>query len=577
MGQDLSARPLKAGRCLALVLTLGLLLRMVYLLEMRDNPFFDTPIIDAESYDRWARQILAGEFLWQETKLHGPLYPFFLALIYRVFGIHYLAVYLIQHLLGIISCLLVYRIASRLFGQAIGLLASLIASTYWILIYFEGQLLAESLATCLVLSSLCLLLAARESGRSFHWFSAGLLLALSVICRPHLLAFFPLVLLWAAWIYGPSKDNLRYLLRTLFSFTLAFFLPLSLVTGANYLVYHDFVLIQPNTGLNLYLGNNPEANGLPYATPGNRWQELASMAAREGKATPSQQDRYYLARTLEFIKGEPLAYLRLLLRKLLLFWNYYEIDASQDIGFFRGHSSLAGLLFFDFRLVSPLALLALLMLLREAFRHKGLALLYLFVVSCCLSLVMTVVSARYRLPAIPVLIVFAARGMSLIWERIRDKGYRAGWPPLVLLTLLVLLTDIDHFDLRHTRIVRTEYNLGSVYNKKGQYEKALLLLREAARKEPAESSTHLQLGIAYAGLDRWPEASQEFRMAVKTASYYLDKALALRYLGKVYCRMKEWDKALAAFQAALSLQPGDPVLRRWWERVRRRRGRSGKE
>ena len=71
-----------AGRVEFGLFAAALLLRLLYLLEARaHSPFFDAPVVDAQTYLEQARQIAAGDFaLDGEAFWQPPLFPYFLAL-----------------------------------------------------------------------------------------------------------------------------------------------------------------------------------------------------------------------------------------------------------------------------------------------------------------------------------------------------------------------------------------------------------------------------------------------------------------------------------------------------------------
>ena len=74
-------------------------LRLIYLWQIHDAPFFDLVIGDAKSYDLWAQRIATGQWLGQEVFYQAPLYPYFMGVWYWVFGHSLLAVRIIQALL----------------------------------------------------------------------------------------------------------------------------------------------------------------------------------------------------------------------------------------------------------------------------------------------------------------------------------------------------------------------------------------------------------------------------------------------------------------------------------------------
>ena len=144
-------RPLLSG----LVLALALGLRVANLIDISDSPFFTRPVVDGRAYDRWALAIIGrAESPQAEATANGPfyqdpLYPYFLALIYTVFGHSYWAVYLLQFALALVFLLLVYDTARRLFDWRAGI--ALILAAFAMTLYPVRRMgkpeTAQSLAT----------------------------------------------------------------------------------------------------------------------------------------------------------------------------------------------------------------------------------------------------------------------------------------------------------------------------------------------------------------------------------------------------------------------------------------------
>src|SRR4029434_6489975 len=61
-------------------------LKAVYVLQNNDALFVRVPIMDARYYDGMAQDIARGNLVRGEAFFMGPLYPYFLALVYSVFG-----------------------------------------------------------------------------------------------------------------------------------------------------------------------------------------------------------------------------------------------------------------------------------------------------------------------------------------------------------------------------------------------------------------------------------------------------------------------------------------------------------
>ncbi len=77
---------------------------------------------------------------------------FFLALLYKIFGVNLFVVRLVQALLGAVSCGFLFLIGKRLFNRRSGLAAGLLMAVYPLFIYFDGELLIPVVLIFLVLA-----------------------------------------------------------------------------------------------------------------------------------------------------------------------------------------------------------------------------------------------------------------------------------------------------------------------------------------------------------------------------------------------------------------------------------------
>ena len=138
-------------------------LRLVYLVELRGTPLFAVLIGDGKQYDAWAQQIAGGQWIGTEVFYQTPLYPYFLAVIFKVAGHSLLTVRMIQALLGAAACVLLGLVARRFFNQAVAIVAAAMLAIYPPAIFFDGLIQKSSLDLFLM----CALLAAlAEIGRA---------------------------------------------------------------------------------------------------------------------------------------------------------------------------------------------------------------------------------------------------------------------------------------------------------------------------------------------------------------------------------------------------------------------------
>ena len=218
-----------------IIFTCAFAVRMAFVLQAKESPFWRVPLVDARIYDQAARDLvntswlgpLPNDLVQSTPYTQPPLYQTFLALIYSVFGRSVMAAAVIQYLIGSLTCVLVYLIGLRFFdppeaGIAAGIATALTASQ----IFYEGRLLPPVLITFLNLT--IILLAAKQLGSpaGWRWPAIGLLVGLSAIARPDILLFLPALIVWM-WLERKTALPHRPALWTAFML-LAMLLPIGI-------------------------------------------------------------------------------------------------------------------------------------------------------------------------------------------------------------------------------------------------------------------------------------------------------------------------------------------------------------
>src|SRR5215213_692646 len=99
--------------------------RLIHVWQLLSSPFFVTLLGDANGYDLWAQRLAAGDWIGSEVFYQAPLYPYFLGVVYALFGRDLLIVRVVQALIGSASCVLLGLAGARLFSKRVGLVAGL--------------------------------------------------------------------------------------------------------------------------------------------------------------------------------------------------------------------------------------------------------------------------------------------------------------------------------------------------------------------------------------------------------------------------------------------------------------------
>jgi len=266
----------------SLIFLLAFGFRLLYLYIVQANPFFDSPVVDAQTYHEQALALVKswteapsptvaspGEVFWQP-----PLYPYFLAGLYWLLGVSFWKVRLVQAGLGSLTCVLASELASRRISARAGWLTGLLLAGYGPLLFYDGELLVPVLSLLLDTAALLVWLGARDGTPGKRRIGlTGLLLGLSVVARPTVLLFaggLGLVLLLE------RGRSLSQRLARILVLSLSLLLPILPVTLHNWRaaeaegvpVSERLILVSSNGGINFYLGNQADYASTVGIRPG---------------------------------------------------------------------------------------------------------------------------------------------------------------------------------------------------------------------------------------------------------------------------------------------------------------------
>jgi len=540
------------------VFLLAFILRLIYLLQIKSNPHFFSPTMDPLYHDIWAQNIAGGNWIGSKVFFRAPFYAYFLAIAYKIFGHNYIIPRVIQHLIGSFSCILVYSVAKRLFNRKVAMVASLIAATYGMLIYFEGELLLDSFLVFFDLLLILFLLKTKDSPKLSRWLACGIILGFSAITRPNILFFIPFVWLWIFLVFI-KEGKLKKVFVFCAIFLIGSILMISPVALRNYLVGKDFVLIASQGGINFLIGNNRNADGMSAVLYKEDWQyrDFEHMAEKETGRTlkPSGVSNFYYKKGIQFFLDEPEKAFNLWVKKSYIFWNKFEVSNNQDTYFFRRYSSLIRILPIGFWVVGPLGLLGMVLSWlggkERANARKSILLPILFVFSYMLTVVMFFVTDRFRLPVIPFLIIFSAFALVWLGEKLINRKSKKIALFLLLLSPFSILTNSNFYHLSVGDFSQAYFSLGNADLKAGKLDEALEKYDEALSRNPLLSRVHMNKGIIFLRRKEYALAEKEFGLELKKNP---QEDRAYNDLSAVYLTLKLYDKAIQSAQKALELK-----------------------
>lgn len=469
-----------------------------------------------------AKKIAGGDLLAGDRPFYrAPLYLYFLAVFYAVFGPSPFFPKLAQVILGGLNPLLLFWIGRKLFSQRVGLLAAVVGGLYGNFVFYEAILLKTGLSVFLILSSMGLLLTAVERNRWLYWLGGGGLIGLSALLRPNLLLYIPLAMASIIWV--GKRDGLRNTVRRAFMFGLGALILIIPVTLRN-LYMGDLVLINTVGGFSFYIGNNPVArptyrkvpgiSGTFFGEPEDIQRVAEEVTGR--KLRPSEASTFWLKKGLSFIYHNPISFLKLFAGKLFLSVNQLEVPDTENLYLAQRFSTVLNLPLPSFGLILPLGLVGAFIGRRQ---QSGRIFLDFFILTVFFTLAMFYVTARYRLSMVPFLIIYASH--TIVWaiDRLRAKEYCPLLLALVATAILMAVSGTERYPDLKRNFSHYYKNAGIYYQFMGKTDRAIPELERAL--QGATKTTQIQvfefLGVCYA------EKGQP-----EKALSYLNKALALK-------------------------------------------------
>ncbi|MDH4100194.1 MAG: glycosyltransferase family 39 protein [Nitrospirota bacterium] len=555
------------------VFCFALVLRLVYLFQINSSsPFMESEIGDSAIYIAKALKVIDGDILsGREVFFHSsPLYIYFLAAIFALFGKGFFAVRLIQIVVGSLSCVLLYFIARRYFGQQVAVISGIMAALYGYFIFSDADLLAINLVIFFALSALLAFIEGQARGSFSLICLAGIFLGLSTLGKPDMLLLAPALFFWLFFRMRKRADLPRsrpYILCLVFFLSVSF--TVFPVTVRNYMVQKDLVLITSNGGINFYIGNNPDATGM-FVIPQDRklynddrfYQSTFTWPqAKTGRSMlPSEVSRFWFREGLEFIKEEPRKAIEILGLKFLLFWNWYEIPNNHDYYYAKVYlSPLLKMPFITgFSVIAPLALLGLFLLLRQKARNAEVPLfpLLVFMLLPMITAIAFFVTGRYRLPAVVFFFPFAGYAISSGFSILKAGLDRRLWLPAGIFFLVAVFTVNIRMPVfnENLGIANEHDDIATLYCKQGEFRKAAEIYERAVTYKHNEALLYYKLGgIYHLKLNELQKAYAAFKKSAELEPQNIDSALSL---GVTALQTGRVDEAEREFRKILDLEPG---------------------
>ena len=550
------------------IFLVALTIRLIHIWQIRRAPFFTILMGDSHGYDVWAQEIAKGDWIGHEVFYQAPLYPYFLGVIYSTLGRNLVAVRVCQAIIGSCSCVLLASAARRFFSPSAGIVAGLVLALYAPAIFFDGLLqksVLDVFFVCLALWLIARIMGpAGGSAPTRPWLALGLALGGLSLTRENALVFVVVIL---AWILVTVRDRVK----AAGAFALGLAIVLVPVAARNSVIGGGVYVTSSQFGPNFFIGNHPGADGtyqsLRYGrgAPEYERQDATDLAehALHRRLAPGEVSEYWTDRALDFITSQPGAWAKLMARKVALISNATEIVDTEDQSTHADWSwplRLAGPIG-HFGVLVPLAMLGVIVTWRD---RRRLAVLYALIVAYAASVVLFYVFARYRYPLVPLLILFAASGVTAVaraFGQAADRGPERLAPPMsdprslvATVAVPVAVAIFANWPIESQAAMRavTETNLGVALQTDRKLDEAIAHYRRAIAARPDYAPAYSNLATALRDAKRLDEAVATYQQALK-----LQPEFAAAHYNFANLLLDEGDAAAAAdhFQRALRTEP----------------------
>lgn len=420
----------REGTFLLVVYLVALAPRLAFVLVAGHSP----PGVDEVEYDLIARNLIDGRgFCWYNylpTSFRPPGYPWFLAGVYWLLGANVFRARMVQAFLTAGHALLTYLVCKKAFNAKAARLSAVFVALYIPLILYTVGLMTENLFIPLILLAFYLLLKTRENRPRLFSVLSGLVLGASILVRPSLTFFVPVLFLW---FYFPKKDWKK----AATNFSIIAVIIVIMVTPwcvRNYRVTEQFVYLDTRTGYNLYIGYHEEADGSFSMDAATEMAYMLMDSVRSGEGTSDVlMHNWGKEQAFDFIKAHPWRAIGLVPFKFMHFWGLEQrlIIFAYSYNYI-GNVPPVLLILILIALITPFAFLVTFAVVGASFaepRVKGLWLVVLLIAYNAALHSVVFGEARLHFPLVPFIAMLAGYGLVSLGRikaawRSSDAGVR---------------------------------------------------------------------------------------------------------------------------------------------------------
>lgn len=374
---------------------------------------------------RVARAIAAGEGFSSPllitdsgpTAWFTPIYPYFVAGIFKLWGIYSATSHIILQTLNCafaaLTILPIHGIAKRTFGKGVAIGAAwtwvfLPTALYYPILWVWDTTLLALIFSLIFWATMAM----RERRGILAWAGYGGLWAVGVLINPSILSLLPFFLGWLVW---EARKALVPWAKPVAAALLVFSICLVPWTIRNYRVFGKFIVLRSNFGLELWLGNNLKVTDTSpiWQHPSENREEAAKYKRMGEIAYMAEKEREAMA----YMRTHPVETLSLVFQRFQINWLAFR-ESPVDVW---SKGNLNAKLFLVLNcLLSVLCLLGALYAFRarysEAFPFAMVLLIFPLV------FYLTHASLRYRFPIDPIMLILATGAVARLIAHARSRN-----------------------------------------------------------------------------------------------------------------------------------------------------------
>ncbi len=535
---------------------------------LANNPFAE--VLLADDYVYWLHAGWKADGVWlpDDPFFTAPLYPYLLGGL-RWLGGGLSALFWLQLAFNVLAMLLVASTARLRFGDLAGIVALVLFGFSWELVVCFTRVMPETLQLLLV----ALLLRAwvglsHQSLPGWGGITAtGLLLGLLALSWQPALLLLPVFILWLLLRRGTLP-------RRIGGAVAAGLLAAVVIAPAawhNWRTGHTPIPVSVDVGISMAMGNNEQARGLispikgvspdPRTMPIDMQRYYRAVKGDEGSW--SQIDALFRGKAYHFWREHAREGLLLLGHKLWWFLTSTRYDLPYAPALMREHGLYQALVLAPIEVpwLMGLALLGFIACRRAL---PELSTIAVALIACLLYYY----TARYRLPAVPGLVILSSGAMSR-WSRLPLKEWLKWLIALLPLPLMVLnyYTGLGRTDFLRDA---TTYQVSQAWMESGDMrvedgvpEEASGRYEKAIRARPDYLLPHLRLGELHASAGRLEQAVNAAEAGIPLVR---DNLMLYELKYNLYREQGRYDKALEVLEAAIKAHPksGELYQARLW-------------